>query len=33
MNANQTPVYSDIRLAGQDGRDIILAHEWTPGRS
>jgi len=25
LNANQTPVYSDIRLAGHDGDDFIFS--------
>ena len=25
LNANQTPIYSDIRLAGHDGGDFIFA--------
>ena len=25
LNADQTPVYSDIRLAGHDGGDFIFA--------
>jgi len=27
LNANQTPVYSDIRMAGHDGGDFIFAPE------